>query len=118
MRGRFICLIPKSLWYAGCMQYIRQLGLIESLCLLNFLTFLAIWFFDGGLFNSPHGLVYSIDLTLFIPWLLTAIPAIAASVYGLLHLADVHSHDDRTKRLVVCLICLVANAALIAVMTV
>lgn len=100
------------------METIRKLGWVESLCALNFFTFLLIWWFDGGLYKGSEGVVFAIDITTFIPWLVTAVPAVVASVYGLLRLHDVYGHDERTRRLVVCSICLFANAALLAVMIV
>lgn len=100
------------------MEFIRKLGIIESLCALNFVSFLAIWYLDGGLLlHTPHGLVFDIDITTFGFWLVTAIPAVIASIYGLLHADHLYS-DDKTKRLVVCSICLFANVVLVAAMIV
>ncbi|MDB5183886.1 MAG: hypothetical protein JWO07_567 [Candidatus Saccharibacteria bacterium] len=99
------------------MEFIRKLGIVESICALNFLSFLAIWWLDGGLYNSRHGLIFDIDITTFIFWLVTAIPALIASVYGLLHMSHL-DRDDRQKRLMICSICIVTNVVLIAAMTV
>jgi 4-amino-4-deoxy-L-arabinose transferase-like glycosyltransferase len=99
------------------MEFIRKLGVVESIVALNFLSFLAIWYLDGGLYNSKQGLVFAVDVMTFVPWLVTAIPAIAVSIYGLLNMDHLYA-DDRTKRLAVCSICLVANAVFIGAMTI
>jgi len=100
------------------MDFIRRIGIIEAICAVNFLAFVFIDLFAFGIYNSSSGVVFSVDLIGFIPWIITAIPALIAAVYGLLNARTVYSYDDRMKRIVVCAICIVANVVLIGAMTV